>query len=263
MFDSDFAKAALKEYGPPIILLAAIFVLKQIGLLNNLSFSNSLNTGTFFSGVILIIITFMAYFQIILKTLKSGSDIYVNDISDNIKDTLNKVTESYNIIHKQSSQTDQIHYLLMNIYDTIKGIPNKKLIYENLIIRTRYLLNDGLEIILEYTLTTTTPLVSNTTIRIQNKLERQLTKLKIDYIDSIVKISKNLLNVESKTTIDSLLDKFFTVLYETTTSEILELEAILFKINSDLKDLEENLKLIFKNQLNLDSDSHAAADYLA
>ena len=257
--DSKFAIAALKEYGAPILMLATLFILKQVGLLNVDSFSSGVNIGTFFSGIGVVLIAIMAYAQTIIKLLKNHDTTNMGHIVDDVQETKFKVNETYTIVNNQINQTQQMQYLMMNIYDVVKGIPNKNLIYENLIVMTRYLLNNGLEIILEYTVSNANPMSSETLLRIQNKLSRQLSRLHVEYVESVSKISKSYLKTDSKLEIDSLLDTFFADLYDTTTSTKLEIEDILFKINSSLKDLEDSLKIIFNNYLNI-SDSDVRVD---
>lgn len=253
MFDSDFAKAALKEYGAPVILLVALYVLKQIGLLEFDSFNNSLTVGMFFGGIILIIITMMVYFQNVNKTLKSSSNQNINNILESLKRTESKITETYSAVSSHSNQSNQMHYLIMNVYDIVKGIPNKGLIYEGLIIRTRYLLNDILEPILEYTVTCATPLNSDQITRIQNKLDRQIAKIKTFYLESISKISRNLITEKNKAELDSILEERLSRIYSIITSGHTDVADILYKTHTEIKDLEDVLKDIFKTVISEES----------
>jgi hypothetical protein len=238
---------ALKEFGAPILILAAIALFRQLGFFSAETLSAALTFGTVFSFSVIILIAIMAYSHVIIRLLKNNTSTDVKNIVEDVQETKFKVNESFNILNAQHNQSGQMHYLIMNIYDVVKGIPNKFLIFENLIIRTRYLLNDSLEIILDYTVSNVVPTNPETIIRRQTKLNRQLTKLKIEYIESSIKISKDLLNQNNKIEIEKLLDTFFISIYDVTTSSKFEIEDILFKVMSELKDLEDSLKIIFKN----------------
>lgn len=254
MFDSDFLKAALKEYGAPVILLLAIAVLKSVGLLDFESLKAPLSMGPFFGGLILIVITIMTYCSTVTKAIRNNNRDSIHELSDDMQETKTKVNESYNLLNSHTTQSNQMHYLIVNMYELIKGIPNKSLIYETLIIRSKYLINESLEPVLEYIVSQATPLSPDSLIRIQNKLERSLTKLKVDYMESIVKISKSLLNNEDKAEIESYIEETISNIYGAITTKSIELADALFKVNVELKDLEDLLKSKFKVILDSNSD---------
>lgn len=249
-FDGDFWKAALKEQAAVVFLLLTLCTLKFVGLLEPELMTEPLKIGAFISGIVLVLVTIMVYFQNVSRLIKSNSSSHIKDVLENTKRIEAKILDTFNIVSSHSNQSNQMHYLIMNVYEVVKGIPNKNLIFESLLIRTRYLLNDILEPILEYTVVAATPMSPDTIARIQSKLDRQLTKIKVDYIESIDKLSKNILKVEVKLELEDILDKKLSNLYNIITEVNSEISDILFKVNSELKNLEDILKTTFKDSLN-------------
>jgi hypothetical protein len=250
---------ALKEFGPASLVLIAVIALAQVGFFTVETLISPVTTGNFIGISIIILMVILICSQLIIKLIKSSKSSELSNITEDIQETKFKTNEIFNLIHNQSGQTDQMHYLLMNIYDVVKGIPNKKLIFENLIIRTRYLLNDCLEIILDFTVTNAKPSSIDILNRHQSKLERDFSKVKTEYMDSITKISRGLIEARNKAEIDEVLNKFFALMYDVTTSSALDIESILFKININLKDLEESLKIMFKTDI-IGEDPKALSD---
>jgi hypothetical protein len=253
MFSDKFMINALKEFGPPVLILAALFIVAKIGLLTVESMATTLSIGFFCGVMFIILISIMAYSQVIIKMLKQNKNMFKSDITDDVLEIKQKTSEFFELLVKQSSQSGQMHQIIMNIYDLVKGIPNKNLIFESLLIRTRYLLNDVLEIILDFEISSSTPTSSDKIIRRQLQLEKKFTKIKIDYVESIDKISRSVIELEESVEIDDTLEQFFTKVYDITTTGNLDIADILFKINNELKDTEDALKNIFKNLIHFTS----------
>ena len=249
MFEGEFAKAALKEFGVPVIILAAIIILKQSGLLDFESFSAPLSAGTYFGGVILIIVAILVYLQKNLKLIKGYNSKNLQQAVEDVAKVSHKVDNLKELIEDQNVESNQMHNLLVNVYDTVKGTPNKHLIFEILIVRTKHLLNNSLESVLEYVVTKSNNLDSDGLRRIQTKLDRSLTKIKVQYIEDLVQTSRHLINNEETAEVHEILDKTIATMYGIITEGNLKIEDILFRVNTELKDLEDIMRDRFKSFL--------------
>lgn len=247
----SFAKHAIKEYGIPVLILAAIYVLKIAGFLEFESMSGALSVGTFFGGIVTVILTIIICVQNLSKRLSLLKPETDNQLADSVSFIRDKMTEAINILGVQSAQSNQMHYLITHMYEVVKGVPNKHLIYEILTVRTKYLLNNCLEYILEYIVAKATPLDNDGIIRIQNTLFRNLARLKVDYMEAIVKISRSLINNEECAEIEDAVDKTISKMYSTLTEGNTRIEDVLFKTNIELKDLEDLLKTTFRTCIDI------------
>jgi len=252
MLDKDFAIAALKEYGAPIILIAAIVVFKQAGLLDIASLNEPITMGIFLAVSSLIIIGIMLYFQNVSKVLRTsyhgtGTN---HELTVNLDEIKQSIKDTYNVVYQHGGQSEQMHYLLVDMLRIIKGIPNKSLILESLVVYTRALLNECLEAVLDYTVSCNgTTFTSEILKRSQSKLNRSFTKIKINYLESASKISRTMLNDDLKKSIETLLDNFFSSLYDISTSTNIPIEDVFFKTNNNIKDLEDTINSLFKEHL--------------
>lgn len=249
MFEGEFAKAALKEFGVPVIILAAIIILKQSGLLDFESFAAPLSAGTYFGGVILIIVAILVYLQKNLKLIKGYNSKNLQQAVEEVSNVSRKIDNIQNLIDDQNIESSQMHNLLINVYDTVKGTPNKHLIFEILVVRTKNLLNNSLESILEYIVSKSNNLDSDGIRRIQTKLDRSLIKLKVQYLEDMIQSSRHLINNEETAEVHEILDKTVATIYGIITEGNLKIEDVLFRVNTELKDLEDIMRDRFKSFL--------------
>jgi len=251
LIDIDTIKGLLKEYGPAGLILIALIIFKSVGLLEFESFKNSVSVGTFIAGIACILLVIIYSSKNLEK--KIGGDPGVQDkIFNNTIDIKEGMDKTVSLLNDQGNQSNQIQYLVSNVYELVKGIPNKHLIFEILMIQTKYLMNNSLEYILDYVISKDTPLDNDGIVRIQKSLERNLARLKVVYMENIIKISRNFISNEGSAEIESFVEKSISNMYNILTVGNMKVEDILFKINVELKDLEDDLKAKFKSFIKIE-----------
>lgn len=252
LLDSEFMKIAFKDYGAPIIILIGVFVLKQIGLLDVESMQGGLSIGTYFGGCIALFIAVVIYIQSAFKKMES---ILITDAADGVVEVLKKLEESVrNLNHHYDSYSEYFRFL-PDMYDILKGVPNKNLMYEMLVIKNKHLISNTLETILNYIVNHSIASEYEDLQRVDTILKRDLTRVFDDYIDSVKKITRNKITDEQLQIVREYLDNDMTGIAGILQRKEKKTEDKLYDTNNIFIDTEKFLSAQYQEYLGIEIPS--------